>query len=989
MTESFGSLLRRLRLARGLTQETLAHEAMMSPTAIAALERGRNRAPRMSTLRQLAQALDLDSEELAELSRAATSEPQDEDAPIATPAVPSPSSLPRPPPALRHWRSDFVGRTAEVNQLRQALTAGCRLIAVVGESGIGKTRLVTEVLRDSGDDTTVLWGRCSPDRLGSYLPFVEALRHVVVQADTASLRAAVGVRGDLSRLLPELPGRIGDLPAPAKADAGIEQRMLFEATSAFLGCWSPVILVVEDLHWADEATLALLVYLLRDHTLPELVAIATARSDELGPVASGLIAEVGRDVDVARIPLNGLGGAELELLVNDLVGSAAPSGLVESVAAATDGNPFFVEEMTLHLLDSGGITNFSGAGAAVDAQVAGVPERVRDTVVRRLMALSGDAVELLSVGAVIGREFDLSIAGTSSGLNYQNLVDAADAAVLSGMVVETGPGRLAFSHALVRDAVGNRMTFARQASIHRRVSEAIEDRWPANPALAAELARHWSVVAEIDPTAAVAAATWAVRAGDVALAAAAADEAIARYEQASALWAKASADYVDALVRLGSALQYGGRPDEADGRFREAIQLAVTLREPGLQARAAIGLGRRYPYWETDGTRIEALEEALAVLDDGEQSLRVVLMGLLVTHLITGFEPEQARQRDALADELSAVAADSETTPATLLALGQIRIYDCIEDPVSLTRVATRLLESAHLHNDIRVEAGARFAQALASLDLGDMDGLRAASEAYRQAADRLGDPRERSQAATARSTLAFIEGRYDDAGRLSDEALQLGQTSGDFNAELLHYAQGLLRAVDQGLAAEVLPLLLASTEYERIASFDAGTALCAALAGDHRLAQSRLERLVAEGFPGSPRGADWLAPRAFLAHTCHVVGGKREASQLYTALRAVPVRVVRVGPLAGWWGPVDHHLGTLALGMGDADGAERHLRRALAVEEEMGARPFTARTLAALSRVLRSSDPGSAAKAADEALALAREIGAAGVLAEVRAELR
>ncbi len=361
---------------------------------------------------------------------------------------------------------------------------------------------------------------------------------------------------------------------------------------------------------------------------------------------------MGRELEVVRIQLDGLAGKDLELLINDLVGSAAPNLLVQAVTAATDGNPFFVEEMTLHLVDSGAVTNFSGAGVGPEGKLAGEPERVRETVVRRLLSLSGDTVELLSIGSVIGREFDLSVVGASSGLNDTRLVDAADDAVLSGMVVETGPGRLSFSHALVRDAVSTRMTHARQASIHRRVSEAIEHRWPANPALAAELARHWSAVAAVDPTATATAATWAVRAGDVALAAAAADEAIARYEQASALWAKASVNYVDALVRLGSALQYGGRPDEADDRFREGMQLAVALGEFRLQARAAIGLGRRYPYWETDGARIDPLEAALAVVGDGEPSLRVLLMGLLVTHLITGFEPALARPRDALAHEL-------------------------------------------------------------------------------------------------------------------------------------------------------------------------------------------------------------------------------------------------------------------------------------------------------------------------------------------------
>ncbi len=290
---------------------------------------------------------------------------------------------------------------------------------------------------------------------------------------------------------------------------------------------------------------------------------------------------------------------------SDLVGSAASAEMVASVAAATEGNPFFAEEMTLHLVDNGLLVN-TDQGVAVHgaADAAGVPDRVRETVVRRLLSLSADAMELVSVGAVIGREFELSVGGAASGLGGSGLIDASDDALMSGMVVETGPGRLAFSHALLRDAVNSRLSYARRASIHRRVAESIEDRWPANPAMAAELARHWSVVAEVDPTAVVAAATWSVRAGDVALASAAAEEAIARYEQASSLWAAASAGHADALIRLGVALQYRGRADDADARFREATRLAIALGDPTLQARAAIGLGRRYPYWETDQARI-------------------------------------------------------------------------------------------------------------------------------------------------------------------------------------------------------------------------------------------------------------------------------------------------------------------------------------------------------------------------------------------------
>jgi hypothetical protein len=662
--------------------------------------------------------------------------------------------------------------------------------------------------------------------------------------------------------------------------------MLFEAISALLAAWTPLFLVIDDLHWADDATLALLAYLVRDHSLDGLVTVVTARPSDLDPMTSGLVAELARDADFARVRLDGLAGDDLASLVSDLVGSPAPGVLIESVAAATEGNPFFAEEMTLHIVDSGMLIETpTGVEVRAGADPVGVPERVRETVLRRLMSLSADGMELMSVGAVIGREFELSVTGHASGLSGARLVEASDDALLSGMVVESAPGRLAFSHALLRDAVSSRLSYARRASIHRRVAEVMEDDWPAHPTLAAELAHHWSIVAEVDPTAAAIAATWAVRAGDVALASAAAEEAIAHYEEASALWAAASSGHADALIRLGIALQYRGRADDADERFREAGRLAVALREPTLQARAAIGLGRRYPYWETDQDRIESLESALAELPEEQPLLRVMLMGMLVTHLITGFQPEQARRRDALAEELSTTAADEAIGPDLLLALGQTRVYDCIEDPQTLGRVADRLLGAAQVHNDLRVEAGARFARALSALDIGDMELLATTSDRYAEVAARLDDPRDRSQAATVRSTIAFIEGRYGDASRLSDEALELGRASGDFNAELLHYGQGLLRAVDQGLARDVLPLLVAATDYQQIASFDAGTALCAALSGDDDLARASLRRYVASGFLGSPRGADFWAPTAFLAHTCQLIGDVAAAATVYASL--------------------------------------------------------------------------------------------------------
>jgi transcriptional regulator with XRE-family HTH domain/tetratricopeptide (TPR) repeat protein len=1000
---TFGSALREHRMAHGLTQEALAERALLSPTAIAALERGRNRAPRMSTLHQLAKALELNPDELADLARTLTAMPTTEPADETTdggdrssrqvvavsPTTSRAGRIPLPHAAGRRWRTDFVGRDDEIGRLRRSIGGGCRLVEVLGESGIGKTRLVSELVKNLEPGATVSWGRCSQDDLGSYLPFVEIIRHISGQLDSEELAAALGGRGELTRLVPELTSRAGPLSAPARAEADSEQRMLFDAVSGFLARWTPMVLVVDDLHWADAASLALLAYLVRDYGLADVSVLITARPMELNEQATGVLAELGRDVDSARLRLGGLGGKELARLIADLLGTPPPSPLVESVQSATDGNPFFAEELTVHLLDTGSFVDpVRGIVRGDGNATAGVPDRIRDMVAKRLGSMSRQGVDVLSVGAVIGREFDVAVAGSALGVSGLPLVDAADDALLSGMVVETGPGRLGFSHALLRDAVGDRLSQMRRAEVHRAVAQAMEAMASSPEQRAAELARHWAAVAEVDPAASVAAATWAVRAGDQALAAAAAEEAIARYEQAVTLWSTASSGHVDSLVRLGVALHYRGRADEADERFKEAMALAAAIGDPVLQARAAVGFGRRYPYWETDTSRIAALEAALAELPAEEMPLRTMLMGLLVTHLINGFGPEEASRRDELADELSTVLAAPDAATDVLLAVGQTRVYDCIEDPVALDEVADRLIAVASAHNDLKVEATARFSKALAALDRGRMDVLRASTERYADVSARLGDPRDQSQAATVRSAIAYIEGRYQDAARLSDEALELGRTSGDFNADLIHYAQGLLRAIDEGLAADVLPLLLASTEFQVIASFDAGTAFCAALAGDHDEAQARLSRLVQTGFSGAPRGADFLTPTAFLADTSVIVSDVDAAEAIYGWFRRTRASVVRVGPLAAWWGPVDHHVGCLAQLLGRSEEAETRLGQALQIERDMNARPFAARTLAHLAVVLAGRSRPEAARVARDAITEAEQLAVPGIVTEVRGVL-
>jgi transcriptional regulator with XRE-family HTH domain/tetratricopeptide (TPR) repeat protein len=1012
VVEPLGVALRRLRVAAHLTQEELAERAAISATAVAALERGRRRSPRMSTLRQIARALDVSPDELTSTlrtpgeqglssgdeTRAAFEIPvlqrdeHDHDGVKHSEPKGAPGTLPRV--VARHWATAFVGRKEELDDLTAAWEAKRRLTLVVGEPGVGKTRLLSELAWRAADDgATVTWGRCTEEHLGPYSPFVEIVRQLVGAIEEDDLAKLSGI-GELTRLVPELDFD-GDLTTrPTRGEAGTEQRLLFEAVGTLLEASAPVMCVLDDVQWADHPSLTLLHYLVADERLEGVSIVADARSNVPDAERAGRLAELGRDTTVMRLSLNGLDRPSLGGLVSDVIGMPVSDTLIGQIEQATDGNPFFAEEIAVHLIDAD-LVDLEGPKAVLrrQTQSLGVPGRVRETLARRLYSLPVGTLDLLRTGSVIGREFPVSVAALAVGLQGGDLLDAVDEVLLSGLVAESDPGVLVFSHALVQEAVRAQLSWARRADAHRRVALALEDRWHENPAVATDIARHWQAVVDVDPSVAPTAAIWAVRAGDIALAAAAADEAIARYEQASSLWAASTSGHADAVIRLGIALAHTGRADEADRRFTEGLHLAIALDDPRLLAKAAIGLGRRYPYWETDPVRVDALERALVGLDRAEETdelLRLTVSGLLVTHLVNGFESYEARRRDELALMLSSVADDPSTSDEVLLSIGQSRFLDSIEDPLTLGRVARRLHEVGDAHNDLRVIAGAQFAMAVSALDDGDLDRATSSIGHFRQSAERLGDPREQTLAGVALSTLAFIRGRYDEANSLSYQALAAGLATGDVNASLVHFAQTVLRGVDLGEAAEILPLLIEATDYQRIPAVAAGTVLCAAMTGEHDIATRGLARFVEEGIRSFPLGADRLATLAFLAHACWSLRDATCASVLVESLSAEAARTVRVGPFIGWWGPVAHHLGCMYEVSGDTDRAFEQLGLALDLEERMQATPFQARTEAALARVTSQDDmKGGRARAealVASALESARTLGAKGISAEVEA---
>ena len=345
------------------------------------------------------------------------------------------------------------------------------------------------------------------------------------------------------------------------------------------------------------------------------------------------------------------------------------------------------------------------------------------------------------------------------GLEGEGLIAATEDVLLSGLAAESSPATLAFSHALVHAAAEADVPSVRRVDLHRRAALKLAEAEPSDPERVAEIARHWAAVARIDRAARAEAASWAVRAGDFAVAAAATDEAIANYERASEFLSATTAEHADALIRLGTALSSCGRGAEADERFRTAFALATALGDPPLMARAALGLSRSLRFGEVDDERVHALESALSRLDAGERVLRPALEIMLLRQLTFDRSPGSGTRQRQLRISVADVMDGGEPSPELLLLVGSARDLVPLIDPHALGRLTTRIIGAASQRRDLTALANGWWMNAWSALERADRQAWDASLEAYASVAAELALPAELGAAAAMRACVAQIEG--------------------------------------------------------------------------------------------------------------------------------------------------------------------------------------------------------------------------------------
>lgn len=891
----------------------------------------------------------------------------------------------------------FVGREEELALLRARLDQACAgaggIVLLAGEPGIGKTRTAEELAADARlRGASVLWGRCyEGEGAPAFWPWVQLIRAYARDRELAALRAELG-RGaaDVAQLVPELRDRLPDLPAPPPLAPAQARFRLFDSVTAFLIAAAqrrPLVLVLDDLHWADRPSLLLLEFLAGELRAARVLVLGTYRDVEVGrahPLAQTL-AELTRAQASQRIPLRGLSEHEVAHVIELTAGLAPPAPLVAAVTRETEGNPFFVAEVVRLLAAEGALDRPPPAAS----ERLTLPPSVREVIGRRLARLSARCNRVLAIAAVIGREFDLATlqhaAGLGAGALLAVLEEAETARVIAAL--PRAPGRYAFGHALIREALYDDLPATRRLRLHARVGAALEACHGADlDAHLAELAYHFGQAAPAGEAAR--AVAYAQRAGARAMALLAYEEAAGHYERALQALAAGgpAADHQQGalLLALGDALRKAGEPQRALATFQRAAALARALGAPELLARAALGfentvLPAGLARARAADPSVLLLEEARCALGEGRSALHVRVLAALARAFIFSGAPERGRELSQQAVDLARQAGDAAAL-AYALDARRIAIWgpDNLTERLAVTREIVQLAETV---GDKEMALDGRLWRQNALVEQGDLAAAGAEIEAFARLAEAVRQPLYQCYILFLRASQALLTGRFAEGERLLGQALALGRRAQSQNTAMIHAAHLLVLRREQGRLGELESTFRAFAEQlPWTALFPSVLALLYCEAGRAAEARRLLETLAANEFADITRGYVWLLTMAFLAEVCAILGDTRRAAALYPLLLPYADHSILASSAGPCWGSAARYLGLLAATLCRWPEAAGHFAAARQAHARTGAWPWLARTQYDEARMLlargRGGDRERAAELLAQALEAARQIG-------------
>ena len=554
----------------------------------------------------------------------------------------------------------LVGRAPDLERIealwREVTGGALRLVMLAGEPGIGKTRLAAKVAEHAhAGGATIMYGRCDEETLVPYQPFVEAIGEWARAAPQADVERRVRAAGiELARLVPDIAQRANEASRARADDPETERYRLFESVSALLSSLSrdrPLLLVLDDLHWSDRPSLSMLRHVLRQTHASPILVLGTYRETDLDrrhPLSEAL-ADIRRAEGYKRVLLRGLSLEEVTAFLATL-GQHEVSGrgllFSEALHRETEGNPFFLQEILRHLIETGKLFQRDGTWV-FDAKTIddlGIPQGVREVIGQRLSRLSDASNNVLSLAAVLGRSFEFAILAKMAEADELDALDAVEESLDHDLIVEakdrTTP-TYSFDHALLRQTLYEELSLPRKQRLHLRAAEAIEKvhDQEIKPHVAA-LALHYRMAgAAADPARTL---NYSLQAGEAAYGVFAHEEAIAHWSAALELMEAAGGDAkarARLLEQLGDANYLAGADWERGMEYLEsALRANQDLGDQVRSAQVHAKLGRNYSvYWAHLDIHkaIEHFRAAEAVLGSGDPlpSLAYLYGSLALAHL--------------------------------------------------------------------------------------------------------------------------------------------------------------------------------------------------------------------------------------------------------------------------------------------------------------------------------------------------------------------
>ena len=922
----------------------------------------------------------------------------------AAPVATAGAAEPEPTGPRAAW-GRFVGRQEEMAQIKAALDGALSgkgaLVMLVGEPGIGKTRLAEELCVHARlRGAQVLKGRSYEGAVEvPYSPFIEAFRQYVATRSDDALRSELGEAApDLADLVSDVRQRLPDVPVAPPIQGEADRLRLFESARSFLvnaSRGTPIVLLLDDLHWADKPSLMMLRHLVRSLPEERILVLGTYRDVDLDRThpLSEMLAALRREPVYQRVLLRGLPEPEVFALLSALAEDDADAGslegrrrLSEALVRETEGNPFFIGEVIAHLVEEGRLVKEQGRWRArVDStSELGIPEGVREVVGRRLSRLSPTCAELLRLASAMPAGFTWEAIRAVSESDEPALLDALDEALAARLLRERKDAHGAvyeFQHALIRQTLYEELSAPRRVLLHRRVGDRLGQLYAHNPGPhLAELAHHFFQAApggDVDK-----AVDYAVRAAERARTIGAWEDAVAHYERA--LEALELAPQPDAECRCDLMLELAevhtlvGASESGRAVAERAAVLARSLGDARRLANAALRYGLEFVAdLQLDQGRVDALEEALGALGDADLVLRARLLARLAVAFML-VDLSRARSYAAAAVECAQRSGEPIARAHALNAKYLAHLGpEFLEERIAL---CDELAEAASAAGLFVLVGNAHWNAIFNLLEKGEAAAARRHLEGLARVARDTRLSVFAWQYETVRGLFALLEGDFDAAQQHADHAFALSRHFENQFGRLTFYSVQISRIWHERGSLEQLETVLK----QRIADTP-HVGWRARLAYIHLeldridAARAEFEDMARKDFTDILRDGVWALTVGYLAEIAAELGDRRRCEQLYGLLSPhAGLNVVVLNSACN--GSVSRQLALLAEALGRREDADRHFADALAMHERLESPPLIARVEFDRARTLlaRGSpvDREHALRRASRALATARDRG-------------